>query len=270
MSTRGRLTAFFGSLSLAMFGLIGPAHAAHFVKVDEHAATQGPTEPAQSADQSSPCIRNFAFFGQGSFFNSQVAYVDVGSFSSLSGTCEMASETDTNFENLSVTIVSDSGDVAGPITLCFSASHDLVADSTGDGTASSTFGGGDMTPITLPATITRSPGAITIFSGGPTTILTGTDADSESSLFTANVGDTITLDVADSTHATLDGTGSANARGAARLSINIGSCIDHGAPAVSHTGLIVLAALLGALGMLTIRRRRSAIARIDGSTSATV
>ena len=268
MSTRGHLTAVLSACVLGVCGLSGAAHAAHLVKVDGQSTTQQPPAPLQ-IDGQSACNESSGFTGQGEVLNSQVALLDLGSFNTVSGTCEKTMRTNSSDASLTVTIISDSGDAQGPLALCFSASHSLAANSTGDGMPSASFGGNVGPPVTMPATITRSPGAITIFSGGPTTITSGTDADSRSGLFTANIGDSLTLVLAESTTADLDGTGSASAQAAARLSVNIGTCADDGAPAVSHSGLIVLAALLGALGMLTVGRRRFAFTRNDrGRTSA--
>jgi hypothetical protein len=260
MSLQSHLAAVVGSLSLALFGVAGSAHAAHLVKVDAQSVTQGPAEPSQLPGQSLPCVQNSEAIGQGFLLTPTVALVDVGSFVSLAGDC-MASRTFINTATLTVTLVADPEDGGGPATLCFAGSHSLAAESTGDGTSSASFGGSSGPPFVTPATITRSPGAITIFSDGPIAVLTGTNADSRSGLFSANIGDMITLDVGEETVADLMGTGSASARGEARLSIGIGSCIDHGAPAVSHAGLMLLAALLGIFGAVSLARRRFSGAR---------
>jgi hypothetical protein len=138
----------------------------------------------------------------------------------------------------------------------------LSAESTA-GFTGTTILGDAVVPVTGTATITRSPGAVTIFSVGPLTVTSGSNAHSESGQFTANVGDMISLRVGESTDAQGTGSGSATARGEARLSVRLGSCVGEGAPPMSHAGLAALAALLGGLGVWTVARR-SLGRRIDG------
>ena len=265
MSKWSHVGSVAATVLLALVGLASSAHAAHFVKVDEQKVEQAPPEASTLPGSSSPCQTDF--FGSGrADVTPQIIFADVSSSVNASGTCDMEDSTITDTVFISFQLAPDPDDGAGPITLCFQAGHSLAAESSGDGTSSASFGGsgGSPPPITTPSQITRSPGAMIIFTAGPTTILTGTDADSKAGLFTANIGDILTLSIGTSVHSLLNGTGSANAGAEGRLSVNVGSCIDHGAPAVSHTGLIVLAGLLGALGVLTVRRRRSATARLDG------
>lgn len=259
MSTWRYVTSVAGAVLLAVFGVAGSAHAAHLVKIDEQKVDHAPPESSTLPGPSSPCHTDFFSSGRAEV-SPQIAFANVFGSVTASGNCDMENDTGTDTIFISFQLAPDPDDSAGPVTLCFQASHSLAVDTSGNGTASASFGGsgGSPPPFTTPSTITHSPGAITVFSAGPTAIVTGTDADSQAGLFTANIGDTLTLDVGTSVHSLLNGTGSANARAEDRLSINVGSCIDHGAPAVSHTGLIVLAGLLGALGVLTVRRRRSA------------
>ena len=255
MLLRSRLAIIVGSVSLALLGGAPRAGASHLVKLDEQTVKQAPPEPAQLPGQS-PCIESNAFTGKGNFIGEQFAFVDVGSFASVAGECA-GTETLTNTGNLMLNVIADPGDPQGPITLCFEARHSLFAESTAAFTAEAVLGSSSTVPITGPATIIRSPGAISIFSDGPTTIHTGTDADSQSGVFSVNGGDTTSLSVGESTSVGATGSGSATARGSARLSVKIGSCAGHGAPAVSHTGLGMLVALLGVLGALAVARRRT-------------
>jgi hypothetical protein len=249
-------------VGVTVLGIAQRAGAAHLVEGDVRVDQQVPTQAEQIPDPSSSCISTGSVFGKGPGFTDTSAFVDVGSDASLSGSgCGMLHPMTARAASLTAFLTADPGD-SGPVTLCFTARYDLSAESTAGFTATSKLGD-SMIPVTGAATITRSPGAITIFTAGPIAINSGESQDAQSGVFTANPGDMISLRAGVSTDVAGTGTGSGTAVASAFLSIKIGSCVGEGAPPLSHTGLAALAALLGGLGVWTVARR-SLTRRIGG------
>lgn len=154
----------------------------------------------------------------------------------------------------SFVITPDPGDDAAlPVSLCIESAYSVFAEATGGATTSAKLGGD---PVTMPATVVRDPGSVTLESIGPFDVSSGSVIDGRPRTILAALGDIITITQGtDMRSQAMNTVGVGNAAVRSTLSARIGACAAQGAPASSPTGLALLSVALGAFGALALRRR---------------
>jgi hypothetical protein len=252
MRARATLTSL---VTVAMLvANVGRAAAAHLEKTDEHIVKDASPAQSQEPGQS---LCNASSFQTGSFTSGQnfasAEEATGATVDSEDPTCMAAAEADIS-ASVTITIVADPGDAPGtPIPLCLAADLALFAQDSGAAEGHALLGG--FSSLVTPATVVRNPGAVTLFSEGPLNLRNDSSNHNQLGEFTANIGDTLTIELGNESSGIVSGIGSSTASTNSKIKISIGACGPLGAPAMSGSGLAALAVGLAGLGAGLLRRR---------------
>jgi len=236
---------------VALIGGPGLARAAHFEKLDE----QITKEVSPGLGQQVPVCTGDASLVASTFVDPDRAGVTSRSSASVASNqmdC-MLSEPASLTLTLMFTVVADSEAPGTEVPLCLREAHSLTASDSGEATAIAEFGGD---PITGPFEIVRLPANEVLYSTGPFAVTNDSEIASVRRLLTARIGDTIQIQLRTIAFAQVFGVGTGNTDIDTDLLLRIGPCAAP-APVMSHGPLAALALVLGGLGAVLLRRRRS-------------
>jgi len=252
MRQRGVLALGFW-IVLALVG--SQARAAHLEKTQWDISTTAQPDPKLPI--SDPCSASTS--GSGTFNlapdgHSLLLSVDLGTaVRGLSPDCNANTQA-TATANAAFLIAADPGETVGdPITFCAQESDAESASAISPYTATAAFGN---ELLNGPASLIINPSGtpVTIVSEGLRVVINnGQDGGGVSRQFTAFIGDQLQVRFGVQVQASGTGIGSAQASSSGTIQFAMRSC-DLPAPVASHRGIIVLASVLGALGLLSLWR----------------